>query len=104
MNDRIASQTLLKLLVGSQALAISSQCCTSAASNRAQTRTIWRMSVEPCNAATRSCDFQRLNSNSTCQRARYRTTASAGVIIAVGTFVTSIVQSHQARRLALGSL
>ena len=38
--------------------------------NRDHTRTICRTSVEPLKTATRSCDFQRLNSNSTCQRAR----------------------------------
>src|ERR1051326_5767932 len=104
-NLRTASQTLLKLRVGSpQALQISNQCCTKAANNLPHTRTICRTSVEPLKTATLSWDFQRLNSNSTCQRARYKITASSGLSFSDGTLVTRIVQSHQARRAALGCL
>ena len=104
MNERIASQALLRLFVGSpQTLAITSQCWINAPIKRDHTRTICRTAVEPRNTATRSCDFQRLKSNSICQRARYKTTASGGVIISTGTLVTKIVQSHHAKRAALGS-
>src|SRR5713101_2745633 len=101
---RTAWHALVKLFVGSpHTLAMTSQCCTSAASSRDQTRTICRTTVEPFSTATRSCDFQRLNSNSTCQRARYKTAASFGVSISTGTLVTKMVQSHHAKRSALGS-
>src|SRR5258708_38327000 len=69
-NPRIASHALLKLFVGSpHTLATTSQCCTNAASKRDHTRTICRTAVAPLNTATKSCDFQRLNNNSICQRA-----------------------------------
>lgn len=70
-NARTAPAALLRLFVGlPHTLPTSSQCCTTAASNRDHARTICRTTVEPWSTATRSCDFQRLNSNSTCQRAR----------------------------------
>ena len=101
---RIASHTLPQLRLGSpHEQDTTNQCCTTAASNLAHTRTICRTSVEPCNTATRSCDFQRLNSNSICQRARYRTTASRAASNSTGTLVTRIVQSHHAMRATLGS-
>src|ERR1044072_6723772 len=100
----MASQTLLRLLVGlPHAVVTSSQCCTSAAKRRDQTRTIWRSSVEPLSTATRSCDFHRLNNSSPCQLSRYKTTASSEVIKFGGTFVIRIVQSHQANRSSVGS-
>ena len=63
----IALQTLCKLFLGlPQTLPTNNQCRTNAASSLA----IWRTVVEPFMIATRSCDFHRLKSNSTCQRSR----------------------------------
>src|SRR6266581_5891099 len=102
--SRTASHALLRLFVGSpQTLATTNQCCTNAASSRAHTRITWRTAVEPLSTATRSCDFQRLNSSSTCHRAPYITAASCGVSLSGGTLVTKMVQSHHARCSAQGS-
>jgi len=52
--------------------------------------------------ATKSCDFQRLKSSSTCQRARYSTAASFGVNSSSGTFVTipATPRPHKVRAVA----
>src|SRR3954447_2028216 len=102
--SRIARHTFVQLFDGSPHTQPSiSQCCTMLAMSLAHMRIIWRTSVEPLKTAIRLRDFQRLNNNSTCQRARYSTAASCGVSLSRGTFVTRIVQSHQANRSSLGS-